>query len=124
MTITTTTRALKTLILAVLFFAAASAEASLSYKVINGNDSGPGSLRQAMLNANAHPGPDTITFAMGFNKTINLTQALPAIFEAVTIDGATQPGYAGTPLVEINGQSAGSADGFFVQGGPATIRAL
>jgi len=56
MTITTTSRALKTLILAALFLGATRADAALSYKVINGNDSGPGSLRQAMLNANAHPG--------------------------------------------------------------------
>jgi hypothetical protein len=33
-----------------------------SYMVTNTNDSGPGSLRQAITDAYAHPGADTITF--------------------------------------------------------------
>lgn len=33
-----------------------------TYTVTNGSESGPGSLRQAVLDANAHPGLDTIEF--------------------------------------------------------------
>ena len=34
-----------------------------NYVVLNSNDSGPGSLRQAITNANNNAGPDTITFS-------------------------------------------------------------
>ncbi len=33
-----------------------------TFTVLNTNDSGPGSLRQAILDANATPGADTIAF--------------------------------------------------------------
>src|SRR5262249_17608199 len=36
-----------------------------TYLVTNTNDAGDGSLRQAILDANANPGPDTIAFAIG-----------------------------------------------------------
>ena len=60
------------------------------------SDSGAGSLRQAILDANAHAGADFITFSIGTGiglvKTITPTSALPAITDAVTIDGYTQSG--------------------------------
>jgi hypothetical protein len=76
--------------------------------VTNTQDSGLGSLRQAILNANARPGPDDIAFAIpasldpnlnvpvpGFDPatqtwTINLQSALPTITDQVIIDGYTQ----------------------------------
>ena len=88
------------------------------FVVTNTNDSGEGSLRQAILNANAIPGGNTITFAIpttdpGYNAgtgafTINLLSGLPTLTETVTIDGRSQPGFAGTPIIELNGASAGS----------------
>src|SRR6516162_5444050 len=36
-----------------------------TFMVTNTNDSGEGSLRQAILDANAHPGLDTIAFHIG-----------------------------------------------------------
>ena len=63
------------------------------YTVTNAGDSGPGSLRQAILNANAHAGPDTIQFAIpGVNKAITLSSALPMITGVAAIDGSTQAG--------------------------------
>jgi hypothetical protein len=71
-----------------------------AFTVINLNDHGNGSLRQAILNANTNPGADTIQF--GVAGTIELTSALPTITGTVNIDGTTAPGFAGTPQVEVN----------------------
>jgi hypothetical protein len=63
------------------------------YTVTNVSNSGAGSLRQAILNANAHAGPDTIQFAiLGANKVITLSSALPTITGVAAIDGSTQAG--------------------------------
>jgi len=70
------------------------------------DDSGPGSLRDAITQANNTPGADTITFNIqpqGGVKTIVLSSTLPVISETVTIDGTTQPGYPGKPIIEIDG---------------------
>src|SRR5271165_2054882 len=74
--------------------------------VTNTGDTGPGSLRQAILDSDASPGLNTITFAItppAASYTINLKTALPAVTVPVLIDGTSQPGYAGTPIVQING---------------------
>src|SRR5215472_10670399 len=61
-------------------------------------------LREAIKAANATPGTDTIRFSIGAGaKTIQPTSALPTILEPVTIDGTTQPGFSGTPIIEIDG---------------------
>ena len=60
----------------------------------NTDDSGPGSLRQAILDAEAAAGADTIAFAIpgaGVHTITPLT-LLPIISQPVTIDGYTQPG--------------------------------
>lgn len=81
-----------------------------TFAVTNTADSGTGSLRQAILDANANPGADTIVFQISGSPpfTINLSGALPAVTDPVTIDGATQPGFAGKPVIELNGSAAGS----------------
>ena len=64
------------------------------FLVTNTNDSGLGSLRQAILNANANPGLDTIDFAIpGLGvHTISPASALPTITDPVDINGYSQPG--------------------------------
>jgi hypothetical protein len=64
--------------------------------VTNTNDSGAGSLRAAVAQANVVVGPDTITFAIpGLGgQVITPLSDLPAITERVTIDGYTQSGAA------------------------------
>ena len=89
------------------------AAAPASFVVTNTNDSGAGSLRQAILDANANEGAETITFAIpgSGRHTITLANALPAITENTTIDGTSQSGFIGTPLIELDGRvrrSAGS----------------
>src|SRR5687767_14718872 len=70
--------------------------------VTNTNDSGAGSFRQAILDANAIPGADVIIFSISSGaQRITLTSLLPVISDAVTIDGTTQPGFAGSPILEI-----------------------
>ena len=76
-----------------------------TFTVTNTADSGPGSLRWAITNANANSGPDTITFQIRGTApyTISLLGELPEVTDTVTIDATTQPGYSGTPVVELNG---------------------
>jgi Big-like domain-containing protein len=96
-----------------------------TYIVTNTNDSGPGSFRQAMLDANSNSGSDLITFNVGVGPiTITPLAPLPTISDPVTIDGTTQPGYGGTPIVELDGSAAGNTFGLTVGGGAATIRGL
>ena len=75
-------------------FSAAQTVADL-YTVINTNPSGVGSLAQAIINANAHIGSNTISFAItGGSLVIRPTGPLPlpSITDPVTIDGTTQAG--------------------------------
>jgi len=97
-----------------------------NFTVLTTNDNGGGSFRQALLDANAAPGLDTITFAVtNIGKTIIPASALPAITEPVTLDGATQPGYSNAPLVELNGASAGAGvDGLRIWTSNSLVRAL
>jgi len=99
-------------------------------------DDGIGSLREAILSANANAGVDMISFNIPGSgvQRIAVTSELPAITEAVVIDGFTQPG--ATPntqmvgndavlLIELHGGNAGlSADGLILNAGGSTIRGL
>jgi hypothetical protein len=86
--------------------------------VSNTNDSGPGSLREAITLANLTTAADTINFSIptsdpGYNSltgtwTIKPLSPLPQILYGTTIDGTTQPGFAGTPIIELDGSLAGS----------------
>jgi hypothetical protein len=80
--------------LAFLFLLAAPSLAADTFAVTNTNDSGAGSLRQAILDANANPGADTIAFAIPGSGVHTIAPAtdLPQITDGVTIDGYTQPG--------------------------------
>jgi Bacterial Ig domain/RTX calcium-binding nonapeptide repeat (4 copies) len=97
-----------------------------TFSVLNTADSGAGSLRQAILDANANPGADLIAFNIGGGgvQTIAPTSALPVITDPVTIDGTTQPGFAGSPIIELNGASAGLASGLVITAGNSTVRGL
>jgi photosystem II stability/assembly factor-like uncharacterized protein len=98
-----------------------------SFVVTNANNHGSGSLREAIINANATLGPDTIVFNIPGPgvKVISLLIALPEITDRVVIDASTQPGYAGTPLIELDGSGAGgSANGLVIKAGGSTVRGL
>ena len=102
---------------------------ALELIVTNTNATGTGSLHEAILNANANTGvTDTITFNIsgGGPHVINLTAALPAITDTVIIDGTTDPDYAGTPIIVLDGSGAGAVDGLSLAAGSdgSTIRGL
>jgi uncharacterized repeat protein (TIGR01451 family) len=102
------------------------AAAPSSFIVTNTTDSGVGSLRQAILAANATPGAEVISFNIpgAGVHTISPASALPVSTGPVTIDGTTQPGFSGTPLIELDGTSAGGANGLALAGGTSTVRGL
>ena len=90
-------------------------------------DSGPGSLRQAILDSNdVIGGTNTIDFAIPGSgvQTIAPASPLPAITQAVLIDGFSQPGYGGTPLIELSGGQAGGGNGLTITGSDVTVRGL
>ena len=121
--------------LAAMLLLTAARLGAATFTVTNSDDSGAGSLRQAILDANANPGLDTI----GFNipgagvHTISPLTELPAISDPVTINGYSQPGaspntdpagFNGTLLIEISGASAGQVNGLNVDVGGSTVRGL
>lgn len=70
----------------ILILFSLSAEAA-TFTVTNLNDSGPGSLRQAMLEADAATGDDTIVFQSGLSGTITLTSGPLTINSNIAIYG-------------------------------------
>jgi titin len=79
--------------------------------VTNTDDSGAGSLRQAIIDSSSD---SEIANAIYFDipgdgvQTINLLSALPALTQRVTIDRTTQSGNDGQyPLIQIDGSEAG-----------------
>jgi len=84
------------------------AAAATTFFVFNTNDGGAGSLRQAIINANANPGVDTIKFNLPPGaSTISPGSGLPAITDPVIIDGYSQIGT--TPNGQADSDNAGLA---------------
>jgi len=105
------------------------------FPVINTNDSGAGSFRQALLDANAAVGADVITFNIpgAGVHTITLTSLLPNITSPVFIDGFTQPGSSANtnafsaginavPQIELTGTQVSLF--FFTGSDGSTVRGL
>lgn len=122
---------------AVMLFGFLSVSASFApalattFTVTNVNDSGPGSLRQAILDSRADlSGPHVINFnIISFStktkvRTISPLSSLPTISVRLTLDGTTQPGYAGKPIIEIEGSHAGAGAGLLISAGFSTIKGL
>ena len=104
--------------LALLLWAVAAPVVAATFTVTNTNDSGAGSLRQAILDANGLFGADTIAFNIpgAGVHTITPSTSLPEISETVSIDGYTQPGASANTdpiatnaviLIELDGSTAG-----------------
>lgn len=78
----------------------------LTYTVTNTNDSGPGSLRQALLEVTTLPNvtPDLVQFAIpgAGVKRIQLLSQLPSPSQMFTLDGYTQAGASVNTLASNN----------------------
>ena len=105
------------------------------FTVVNTNDSGNGSLRAAIVNANNTPTP-LIVFDIpdAGVHTIAPLSALPALTSSATIDGYTQPGSSPNTLsdgddavllIEIDGSNLPSGvNALELQGSGSTVRGL
>ena len=83
-------------------------------------------LREAINAANATAGtPETIAFDIFglVPHTIQPSTPLPSIVEPLIIDGTTQPGYEGTPLIVLNGSISGGL-GLSISAGNCIVRGL
>ena len=87
-------------------------------------DAGNGTvtLRSAIQEANALSGPHTIYFYIPSSGPFNIVPGspLPTISDQVYLDGTTQHGYSGLPIV----QTSGSYGGLTITAGGCTIQAL
>ena len=105
--------------------------------VTNTNDSGPGSLRQAILEADnaSTSAPDTINFDITGTGpfTIAPLTALPAITHATIINGYSQPGAKPSKeaqgdnavlLIDLDGSNIAGADGLYITAGGSTVEGL
>ncbi len=80
-------------------------------------------LRAAIEEANALAGTDTINFNKGPGD-IHPGTALPSINVATTIDGTTEPGYAGVPIVTLRGPVSAGVSGLVVNSTGVVIKGL
>jgi hypothetical protein len=104
----------------VLGLLTAAAAHAATFNVTSNADSGAGSLRQAILDANAAAGADTVAFNITGSgvHTIALASSLPTITQPLTIDGYTQSGASPNThdttqglntvlMIELDGSGAG-----------------
>ena len=97
------------------------------FTVTNKNDSGAGSLRDAILQANHSGEPSKILFHIPGNglHLINLQSPLPAITAPVFIDGTSEPEYVDSPRIGINGSFlSGTPDGLKLQAAGSGVKGL
>ncbi|MHB8894823.1 MAG: beta strand repeat-containing protein [Candidatus Geothermincolia bacterium] len=113
---------------ATLLLLAAGPARAATFTVTNTNDSGPGSLRQAILDANLSAGADDIIFniAGAGPHTIALLTPLPIIVDQAFINGYSQPDSLpptatnpATIMVQLDGSSAQGGSGLEFQGAAA-----
>jgi hypothetical protein len=96
------------------------------FRVTTAQDAGAGSLRQAILDANAASGFNVIAFdILGAGTVINVASELPALTVPVFVNGTSQSGFTGAPRVLLNGTKAGpGANGLTVTRGGTIVRGL
>ena len=107
--------------------------AQTTFTVTTTAATGPGSLDQAIQDANSTPGADNIVFNIAGPPPYVITPSfpgLPAITETVSIDGYTQIGASLGPIasrsivIYINGATAGFSHGLTINADLTTISGL
>jgi hypothetical protein len=127
--------AMLTMVAAMMLAASKPSYAADTLTVTNTNDSGAGSLRQAILDANATDGASVIDFNISGTgvKTIKPTSELPTIAEPVTIDGYTQTGASlntkavgndASLKVQLDGTNAPGASGLKIVASNSVVKGL
>ncbi|MGB4771162.1 MAG: T9SS type A sorting domain-containing protein [Chitinophagaceae bacterium] len=106
------------------------------FTVTSTADSGPGTLRQAIADAAANPGPDNILFNIAASPAMITLNSSLTIGSQVFIDGYTQPGATQGPVnarqlaVSLNfndlanGNTPAAYDGLIITTGNVTIRGV
>jgi len=110
---------------------------SISDLNVNPGADGVISLREAITAANNTAGADTVNFHIPVDTDPGCDVGsgvctiqpgglgLPTITQPITIDGTSQPTFATTPVIEIDGSLASTdATGFAINVGNSTIRGL
>src|SRR5437667_30417 len=95
--------------------------------VANSNIGRPSAgCNQAWANADAGPARDAIQFSIGSRvQRSPPSSPLPLVTSPVVIDGSSQPGFGGTPIIELNGSSAGGgANGLTIAATGSTVKGL
>ncbi len=105
--------------------------------VSNTNPAGNGSLNQAIQSANEQAGTQVIQFNLSTNDPgymsgqdgvnywrIFLNNSLPEITDPVIIDGRTQAGYDGGPLIELSRQANSVSEGLDIKADNCEIYGL
>src|SRR6266446_1289082 len=122
MHVTRTRTALAAVVFLLLAALSGTGAQAATLTVNNTLDSGAGSLRQAIIDANTTPGTDTIVFAIPGSglHTIAPATNLPNLTEAVIIDGYSQAGSSVNTLplgdnavlqIEVNGANVSNGTG-------------
>jgi Calx-beta domain/IPT/TIG domain len=119
---------MRTLRVALFLSLAAAGLHAGTFTVTTASATGPGSLYDALYGViNSTSPTNTIAFAIGSGPvTIHPPFQYPYVTKPVVIDGTTQPGYAGTPIVELDGGACNvtSCIGLRLMGGNSTIKGL
>ena len=103
---------------------AGPARATTTFVVRNTNDSGPDSLRAAILAANASSDLNTIKFNIPGTIPYEIVPVapLPPITQPVVINGRSQPGFTGSPLIWIDhGANNPVGIGLDIRSGSSTV---
>jgi titin len=109
-----------------VFFAVSAGRASAGiYTVFNTNDSVLGSLRAAILNANANPGSDLINFSLPYGAQITPVTSLPALTGQVAIDATVPAPFKAPGMIVLDGSTAGGTGLQFLAGSSSSsVRGL
>lgn len=129
-------RAPQAIVVAVLWLFCLTVSRADTFTVTTADSLGPGSLDEAINQANAHPGADTIGFNIpgdGVHEISLGDNGLPEITDPVTIDGYTQPGAKANSLalgddaiilIRIDGSYSYASVGLIISAGDSIVRGL